>query len=245
MEQNKFDEHIKANLESRRLQPSNNAWNKLSTRLEAEDKKPNRNTFWYVGIAASVAGLLFVAFQFYNTKPTAPVIVDTPTVKQKNNTQVTVDDLETSRNILEKTEAALPVYKFKVNAIEKGIEPVVALESGHMGSKEKSDVVKPNKELKEPLTFEEQKIQDVVAKVQDLKSKNQEVSDAVIDALLLEAQKEIKLKQLFDTSTGIVDANKLLREVETDLDQSFRSKVFEAIKSSFSTVKTVVAQRND
>lgn len=241
MEQNKLDEQVKTSLESRRLQPSNDAWNTLSSRLEVKDKKSNRKIVWYTGIAASVVGLLFVAVQFYNAKPIAPIVVDAPVVKQKN-TQVAVDDLETSKNILEKTQPTLPVDKFKVDALEKGIVPATALEKTNVVLKGKSDEATPNKE---PLTFEEQKIQDVVAKVQVLKSQNQDVSDAVIDALLLEAQKEIRLKQLFDTGTGVVDAGKLLREVETDLDQSFRTKVFEALKSSFSTVKTVVAQRND
>ncbi len=81
--------------------------------------------------------------------------------------------------------------------------------------------------------------------MEKLKSKNQEVTDEVIDALLLEAQKEIRFNKSYNNSTGIVDANMLLQEVETDLDQSFRSKVFDAIKASFGTVKTVVAQRNN
>ena len=43
----------------------------------------------------------------------------------------------------------------------------------------------------------------------------------------------------------MVDAEALLENVEAELDQSFRNKVFEAIKSSYNSVKTAVAQRND
>ena len=84
-----------------------------------------------------------------------------------------------------------------------------------------------------------------MAQVKNLKDKNQEVSDAAIDALLLQAQKEIRFEKLYNKTIGVVDANLLLEEVENDLDQSFRSKVFEAIKASYGTVKTAVAQRNN
>ncbi len=50
MESNKFDNSIKDKLESRSLQPSNNAWAKLSERLEKEDKKQNNKAIWWLGI---------------------------------------------------------------------------------------------------------------------------------------------------------------------------------------------------
>ena len=232
MEQNKFDEQIKKALESRSLQPSNNAWEKLSNRLDKTNKKPNK-AYWYIGVAASVVGLLFFAVQFYNTKPVEPVIVNTPTVKQVENTQVAVEDSITSKAVLKTIQ---PVENFKENLTENDIETKVVLS-------EKQIVT--NEINQETLTFEEQKIKDLVAKVEDLKAQNKEVTNADIDALLLEAQKEIRFKKLIDKNTGIVDANTLLEEVETDLDQSFRSKVFDAIKASFGTVKTVIAQRNN
>jgi len=78
-----------------------------------------------------------------------------------------------------------------------------------------------------------------------LKDYNKEVTDEAIDALLLQAQKEITLKKLYNVSTRVVDADLLLQDVEADLDQSFRTKVFETLKASYNTVKTAVAQRNN
>ena len=95
------------------------------------------------------------------------------------------------------------------------------------------------------MTFEEQKIQDVVALVQSMKDGNKVITDSDINALLEEAQKEIKLNRLYNETNGVVDANALLQDVEAELNQSFRSKVFEALKSSYNSVKTAVAQRND
>ena len=90
-----------------------------------------------------------------------------------------------------------------------------------------------------------QKIQDVVAQIKNLKENNTAVTDEAIDALLTEAQKEIALDKLYNESTGIVDANLLLQDVEADLEESFRAKVFKALKENFISVKTAVAQRND
>lgn len=248
MESNKFDNSIKDKLESRSLQPSNNAWAKLSERLEKEDKKQNNKAIWWLGIAASIVGVLFVAFQFFNTEDVKPVIVDSPRVIQKNeNIQVAVDEVNVSKGvekeiqINEKVEK-LPLEHDSTIQINEG---TVAITKYKTLIKKEEEVLQPVKVAQESLTFEAQKVQDVVAKVQLLKDNNQEVSDAIIDALLLEAQQEIRLKQLYNETSGVVDANMLLQDVENDLDQSFRSKVFEAIKASYNSVKTAVAQRND
>ena len=233
MEQNKFDEQIKANLDNRRLQPSTDAWEKLSNRLDIGAKKKQNNVFWYIGIAASFIGILLVALPINNTKPVVPIIVGTPLEKQMKHTEkVAVEAIKVANDVSKSTKPIEQVDKINDNSVLNGSENT-------------SVVTKKTVLQQKVLTFEEQKITEVVAKVEELKSKNQEVTDEVIDALLLEAQKEIRFNKSYNNSTGIVDANMLLQVVETDLDQSFRSKVFDAIKASFGTVKTVVAQRND
>lgn len=247
MESNKFDNSIKDKLESRSLQPSNNAWAKLSERLEKEDKKQNNKAIWWLGIAASVVGVLFVVFQFFNTEEVKPAIVDSPRVIQKNeNTQVAVDEVNVSKGVEKEIQINEKVEKLPIeddSTIQINENPVAITKYKALIKKE--EVLQPVKVAQESLTFEAQKIQDVVTKVQLLKDNNQEVSDAVIDALLLEAQQEIRLKKLYNETSGVVDANMLLQDVENDLDQSFRSKVLEAIKASYNSVKTAVAQRND
>ena len=233
MEQNKFNEQIKASLENRRLQPSTDAWEKLSNRLDIGAKKKQNNVFWYIGIAASIIGILLVALPINNTKPVVPIIVDSPLEKQiKHTEKVAVEAIKVANDVSKSTKPIEQVDKINDNSVLNGSENT-------------SVVTKKTVLQQKVLTFEEQKITEVVAKVEELKSKNQEVTDEVIDALLLEAQKEIRFNKSYNNSTGIVDANILLEEVETDLDQSFRSKVFDAIKASFGTVKTVIAQRNN
>ena len=53
------------------------------------------------------------------------------------------------------------------------------------------------------------------------------------------------MQKLYNEATNKVDANALLQSVEDDLEQSFRAKVFDAIKSGYESVKTAVAERNN
>ena len=247
MESNKFDNTIKETLEGRKLQPSNDAWTKLSERLDHEEKNHTKKTIWWLGIAASLVGVLFVVFQFFNTEEVKPIIVDAPTLIEKNNnTQVVLDDVKTAKETIKDMEEK-DVFK-KLAVREKASAPAIEnsiATTNENASNKKEASIQTIKNKEEQLTLEEQKIQDVVAKVEILKSQNIEVTDAVIDNLLLQAQKEIRFNKMNHAATGIVDANMLLQEVESDLDQSFRSKVFEAIKASYGTVKTAVVQRNN
>jgi len=95
------------------------------------------------------------------------------------------------------------------------------------------------------LTFENQKVQDVVAQIKTMNSNGSKISDAEIDSLLKKAQKEILSNRIYNEQTRMVDAKALLQDVEEDLQQSFRSKVFEALQSGYESVKTAVAERNN
>jgi guanylate kinase len=85
----------------------------------------------------------------------------------------------------------------------------------------------------------------LLRKIQKLQQENKAVSNEEIETLLAAAQKEITMQKLYDEVTNTVDANVLLQSVEDDLEQSFRDKVFSAIKSGYETVKTAVAERNN
>ena len=69
--------------------------------------------------------------------------------------------------------------------------------------------------------------------------------DLEIDLLLNNAQKDVALIENKNNDRAVVDANSLLEEVEIDLEDSFRNKIFQTIKSSYKTVKTAVAERNN
>lgn len=249
----KFDEHIKEKLESRNIQPSNQAWNKLSQRLDTQEKSKNYNGYWWLGIAASVIGVLFMVLQFFNNDikiETNQKVVETPVIIKKDSNMQIANEVDkndaikienitkTTNSIKLKTESLI-----KTNQVNK---PIVVATTENINKKEKDIADKLVEIKKENLSFEEQQIKDVVAKVQSMKSEHKIITDADIDALLEQAQKEIRLNKLINETTGVVDADVLLQDVEADLNEtSFKSRVFEALKSNFNSVKTAIAQRNN
>ncbi len=243
MAPNNIENSIKDKLEKRALTPSVDAWSKLSNKLDVQEKKQNNKAYWWLGIAASIIGVVFVVSQFLNDNTqeiSIPKIADSPEVIQDEKSNAIVLE-NADLNAVEDLSAS-PI---EINDVKKEQDIVTVVKKSELAKKEAaksaSIVETPRKEL----SFEEQKIQDVVAQVQIMKNENQEITDADIEQLLIEAQKEIKLNRLNNETLNVVDANALLQDVEQELDQSFRSKVFEALKSSFDSVKTAVAQRND
>ncbi|MEW7290912.1 hypothetical protein [Aquimarina sp. 2304DJ70-9] len=89
----------------------------------------------------------------------------------------------------------------------------------------------------------EDKVANVVAKIQDMQNNNVEVTEDEINALLLQAQREITTKKIMKQNT--VSASALLQDIEEELDETFKERVYEALKTGFQKVKTTVAERKN
>ncbi|MFI1745197.1 hypothetical protein [Thalassobellus sediminis] len=252
----KFEEDIKEKLENRSLKPSANAWSKLSNQLDEHKEIKHNKPYWWIGLAASIVGVLLVVSQFLNKETQVedlPKVVDTPEVIIQDSNNVIVEETIKEKGfegnkVTKELNETKHYIKEKASEVLKNnnLNNVVTASSKEELEVIKKDVdIKSSEILKEKLSFEDQKIKDVVAQVQDLKGSKTEVTDDDIDALLLQAQQEIRLNRMLNETTGLVDANALLQDVEQELDKSFREKVFKAIKASYNSVKTAVAQRND
>jgi len=266
----KFDDNIKDKLEKRTLQPSNDAWDTLSNRLNTNDKKNSKSLFFYIGIAASIVGVLFVTTQFFNTSEDntiTPQIVNTEidnenevlntsrdsesitTASEANQIQKQ-EDAEVLNNQLSSTiknEPNIANVSEEKNAIIKTKKAII----NDFKPKESIAIVdaKTNNEVQavaiNKLTLEEVKVMDVVNQIKALDMDGTAVTNQEIEALLKQAEKDILKQRIYNETTRTVDADALLQDVEMDLDQSFRTKVFEALKSRYKTVKTAVAERNN
>lgn len=256
MAPNKFEESIKNKLEQRTIQPSSYVWAKLENRLVASKKKHKNKTIFWIGLAASVVGILLIASQFFNEVPlekSTPVLVVIPEVNEQNNhTEVAVEEsnVEERMNTQEHPTTAIQTAQVAVKpTITSEIKPeVLVAVTNEVEIAENSfqeQEAQPVELQLQNLSFEEQKIQQVIAQVQILKDHDTAISEADLEALLAQAQNEIVQEKLNRENYGIVDARLLLQDVEADLDRTFRDKVFEALKANFNFVKTAVAQRND
>ena len=255
----KQEDEMKTKLEKRSLTPSPEIWSKLSNRLDAEQQNKNKSKYWWFGIAASVVGILFVTTIYFNNQSienNSPGIVNTKdNVIPKNENKI-IDNQIPNQEVVETKNT---VDKTLIDPALEGSKKTIISEKNQITNKvPQQEVIAQNDKAPAPeavvqvdmiekttLTFEEQKIQDVVAQINDLKSNGTAVTDLEIENLLNKAQKEILSNRIYNNSTRMVDANALLQDVEDDLQQSFRTKVFEALQTGYESVRTAVAERNN
>ena len=230
MEPERFEEHIQKQLQKREIKPSAGSWEKLEARLEQEEK-PKQFQFWWIGVAAAIAGVFFFLGTLFNTQ-TEPTVVEQPSEEIKVQEPV----IKPEQKILiaseetEKEEIPAPETlpeKVKISKTETTVavqeKPV---ENNIFGSAE-PEVVDP-------------KVENIVVEV---KPTNTTVSDAEVDALLNSAMAELD-QHHSSYAVESIHAEDLLQEVEYELEQNFRQKVFEVLKEGFSKAKTAVANRN-
>lgn len=271
----KFEENIKEKLEKRTIDPSADAWSSLSANLKINDKKNTRGVLFYIGIAASIIGVLFVTRVLFNTSANEliqPAVVDTNTkasqikLEEKSSNEVVGEDVivpiseeNTREDLIYKTKLIIknePKLATRFNQssniqVEKKADQPT--ENEFISSKNRSQAIasvnsvtrREEQPIGITLTYEEVKAIEVINQIKKLETENGIVTDAEIDNLLKQAEREILREHLYNETTRIVDANALLQDVEDDLEQSFRTKVFEGLKSSYKTVLTAVTERNN
>ena len=257
----KFEEQLKDKLEQRTIEPSSNTWQKLSDKLDANESKKKNKGFWYLGIAASIVGIIFITnlFNKGNINIVEPTIVNTNNnysepININSEDKIVTKDKKMLFNETEKVASEnitrephkkqlnkKPALKQKLNKeqhkliLNKTDEMVVAK---NLKETSKEAIIKP-------LSFEDKKANEVVAQIQTMQQ-SREVTNAEIDALLSAALREISFKKLYNENTKTIDANALLLSVENDIEElSFRTRVFEMLKTGYNEVKTVVANRNN
>lgn len=249
-----WEDNIKETLEKRTIEPSATSWKHLSDRLDtvAQSNKSSA-LYWRIGIAASVVGILFAVSIFFNgenVKNQQPVLVDI-------QNEDTIENLFPLKFDVEERLVgnSNPAEQSSKDAVQKdAVKNRVKTPSSAMSSP-KQDVMVAEKRPAKTVSdaevildlelLETNKVSEIVAQVADLRDQGNTVTEADIDRLLFSAQQEIAHQSIWKEEMVTVDAKRLLQDVETDLQQSFRNKVFEALKNSFEIVKTAVAERHN
>lgn len=253
MGQHKFEEQIGRQLREREITPSADAWNKLNERLDKEEKK-SHSYYWIAGIAASfVTGILILSLVFNNS-----IIEDTPTIV---DTPVESAEEENVDNALEVKENKEPLNS-KINQVaaedlkepetykvKKVITAPVIAENAEQRMATTEGVREVQEQVKTEINTAEteilpKRLEEVIAEVSSEVNSNGDMTEAEVDALLYKAAAEISLQRERESLSGKVDATALLMEVEMELEQGFREKVFDILKEGYLKARTAVANRN-
>jgi hypothetical protein len=240
MAPNKIDRQFKTELEARELQPSSQAWDKLSAQLDAHQNNKKRVFLQWLSVAALLILALSVggAFIFKNLNPAElPAIVDMPTDNFNPTQEINLKSISENVDINDTSS----------NTENEVKEIIATQEKQPIPTKIKTTQIAENTETSIELSqsFEDKKVTEVVAAIAEIQNQSNQVTEQEIELLLKEAQRDILLNDIYNEQTKKVDASALLAQVEGELNQSFRDKVFEALKSSFITVKTAVADRKN
>ncbi|MGI0106793.1 hypothetical protein [Salinimicrobium sp. WS361] len=236
MEPEKFENKIKKVLREREIQPSAAGWEKLEQRLEQGRKKPTY-LLWITAVAA-VAALFFVLGTFFDSPFTSeePQVVEenpAPPVLQEKTSEPEVIHIAASEENEKVEEEEKPSAERPVkNAIFEAPVARVSEAENLVASGSFSEATEEKKPLKEIQSAE---VYGEIA----VNENRAAVSDNEVEALLLLATAELK-----SDTTFTVNSKDLLYQVEYELEQSFRQKVFEMVKEGISRAKTAVANRD-
>lgn len=231
MAQNKLENQIKEKLNSREIQPSAQAWDRLDAMLTvAEEKKTKRSFFSYkfIGIAASVLVFVTLGMFFFTQKEVEKdTINDTNTknvfpnhVKEQIN-EVVVSSEKPKINIQQpRTNNKKSIINQKTTAINQFIEnqsQVVVNQNQVQPQKDGEIAIKEKENLKTEIKSDEQ---------------------------LFKSLDKVALNATTKKSALKVDAKSLLNQVDGELDLTFREKVINSINKNYKNVKVAVSNRN-
>lgn len=255
----KFEENIKEKLERREIKPSSSAWNELSRKLNEDEQESSKRPFWWLGIAASFIGLFIISIVMINNTSTStdmtPVLVEDEKKHMNNGFHEEQPILDLEETVTDATEEETPfedqlepdsrISIYVAEAVNKEAQfdaeeivpdPLVIIdevEEETIVQVENMEVISIN-EVEEGVTLTQQTSSSVAS-----------VADAEIEALLNQAQKEINQPDRSIIPETTIKAESLLLDVESELNESFRNRVFEALKTGYKKVKTAVAERNN
>lgn len=235
MEPNNIENQIREKLNSREIQPSAQAWDRLDAMLTvAEEKKTKRSFFSYkyIGIAASVLVFVTLGLFYFNQKnitiETQNTVVETEIKNQ--NTEETIPVTENSILVKgQNNEVAVSDEKMTTH------NPKLETRNSQPTSNEVS-IITQNQE--EAIVN-----QEIVSPKQEVKT-TKKTSMVDVDELLASVEKDRKKETKVSKSNINIDAKSLLSEVDTELDMTFRQRVLNTVNKNYKSVKEAVANRN-
>lgn len=244
-----LENNIREKMENRELKPSPEAWEKLEAQLDKKQPKKKMVAWYYM--AASFVGLLIAISVFLNRDI---VEVENSIVNEDVRENDEVLEMKTEivsdfsnpleeKKASEETEARTQPKQTTENL--KPIPPKIESEIDKKLKKSEALADSPkevNTILEEDEVFNT-KVDEVVASVQSIQNKNEEVTVEEVETLLNKARRDIQTQRILSSSK--VDATALLQEVEWELEKSFRDKVFDALGEGFQKIRTAISQRND
>ena len=235
MEPNNFDKKIQQKFNSRKIEPSAQAWDRLDAMLTIAEEKKQPKKYAWLKIAATFlifSGIGYIFFQ-QNQKseivsPTHEVVISKEKSNSNSNDNINTNEVQEQHQITTQNENVLAVASSKTSNLttknnsnyKKTIYTTNITEKRNVNIAQNENNIKQQQEINQKPTYNYITPESLLADVQGTKKTNGNTNTY--------------------QSTLKVNPNDLLNSVESELDQSFKDKTLAKLKQ----VKSAVVNRN-
>ena len=240
MEPNKIEEQFKQMLNSRELQPSDKAWDRLDAMLSVAEEKKTKRSFGWLYIAASILVFATVGMFLFNQGGEAV------------HNQEAIVNSETKKDTVKKLEGTNPIPNIESNEALASSNEQPLNNKSQVGTKKSiinqktntnSNQIKKEKviEFKNEKEVAQRDMPKVLESNKSLVNKESILKSD--DNLLVNLDNTVK--QSANKKVGIkVDARNLLSQVDGEVEYTFREKVFTKINKNYQEIKVALVNRN-
>ncbi|WP_396139204.1 hypothetical protein [Flavobacterium sp.] len=224
MAQHQIDNQIKSKLNTREIQPSAQAWDRLDAMLTVSENKKSKKSYGWFFVAASLVLFFGLGFFIFNQNEEAKINLSTPVLTSVDED---IDSIKSNKTGIIPTEKTTPIL------VQNEVNYLKALSNNKSeGSKElvkgenvADEKIAPNSQLPIP-----------------------NIQLPTPEKLLVEVsvnQKEIPLIKKNKTNSKIkIDAASLLSTVEKELDENYKETTLDKLSRKFQDAKSALANRN-
>jgi len=247
----KFEEHIREKLDSREISPSAGSWDKLVEQLDKKESSGKNNKWWISSIAAIFVLALCGIIYLNMNRSVENTIVNTPEIQ--NPSENAEDEFENPVQLAEqeKTEESQAQPELKPEYLQKAASEKIRIKSNkeeQIASVQVEEIInRESVKTTSPPTLQDLQISEevnkVLAEVSRLESQNGDVSDTEVEALLNKAIANIENENMQKSSE--ISADALLADVEAEVYESFKEKVFEIVKTGYQKAAVAVSNKLD
>ncbi len=256
MGQTKFENKIKEQLNSREIQPSTQAWDRLDAMLTvAEERKPKRSFGWLY-IAAAILVFLSVGLFFFTQKDAGINSDNTVVGNDEPKKEIHSEENEVNGKagddtaIISETEFKKASEKSKSE--QKSNTSIAESNKGFNLNQKTINQKQSNPLINREKEIEFQNSSDVAQKdlpkvfesKKEINVNGSNKSNAMTDEQLLASLDNSSKKTTTKPTTIQVDAKSLLSQVDGELEMTFREKVINKVSKNYKEIKVALANRN-
>lgn len=244
MEPNKIEEQFKQMLNSRELQPSDKAWDRLDAMLSVAEEKKTKRSFGWLYIAASILVLATAGMFLFNQGNEAVdnqrTIVNSETKRDtvkniRGTDQIPTLETNTSNEAIASSEQIQPMNNKTQVITKKSI--INQKTNTHSNQIHSERVIEYNNET-------EIAQKDTPKIIESNKSLINKESISKADTNLLVDLDNAAKQSTNQKKTIKVDARNLLSQVDGEVEYTFREKVFTKVNKNYQEIKVALVNRN-